>query len=229
MSGGSTGIGGMAGGGTSIGGSYACGTPPRAIGYPSLIDDMEDGDASIAGYDGRSGGWFSYNDGSPGYQFPSPGSFAMESVAFDASGGRSVANTYGKGFSTWGAGMGFVLNSGCPYDASIYRGLHFFARAELTAATGLLYVLLPTAATTPPTYGGTCVQSTPTSCYDDYQTTIPLSSAWAEEYVSFDALRQLGWGTRVTFDARTLMGVNFQTLYGEGSAFSFSIDSISFY
>jgi hypothetical protein len=232
VSGGSTGVG--AAGGTSTGGSagatnLSCGSPPRATGYPTLIDDMEDGTSFISRYDGRSGGWFTYNDGTPGVQIPNTTGFQMQSVSSDASGGTVVANTHGKGFTSWGAGMGFVLNSGCPYDASVYKGMHFFVRAETAPASGSIYFLVPTAATTPTGEGGTCVQRNVSGCYDDYQMRIAVTSGWTEEYVPFDLLVQQGWGNPVSFDAGTLIGVNFQTLSGEGNSFSFSIDSISFY
>jgi hypothetical protein len=222
--------GGASTGGASTGGAtFTCGAPPRSFGTQTLIDDMEDGDGNILPIDGRSGVWFTYNEGlSNGYQYPVPGSdFTMLNVPRDATGGVYVANTFGKGFSTWGAGMGFVINNGCPYDASRRSGIHFFARSDLGPAQ--LLVLLPTAATTPTDNHGTCIPVTTSSCYDDYQVMLNLDENWQEEYVSYAGLQQLGWGTPVSFDPSTLMGVNFQTVYGGGLSFSFSIDSISFF
>ena len=84
--------------------------------------------------------------------------------------------------------------------------------------------------TTPTSSGGTCIQDTgATVCYDDYQIAISLSSDWQEEVVLYGALSQQGWGTRANFDPATLIGMNFQTLYGGGESFSFSIDDVSFY
>jgi hypothetical protein len=123
--------------------------------------------------------------------------------------------------------MGLVLAAGCPYDASVHQGIHFYARSDLGGTP--IFVLLPTAATTPTANGGSCLQSSPSSCYDDYQTAIMLGSTWSEQYVPYSVLSQQGWGTPASFDPRTLMGVNFQTLFGGGQSFSFSIDAISFY
>jgi hypothetical protein len=228
-SGGASSGGASSGGASSGGATSICGAPTRSGGVPALIDNMEDGDAYILPIDGRGGVWFTYNEGSAnGYQYPSPTNlFSMLMVPSDATGGGFVANTVGTNFMTWGAGMGFVLNNGCPYDASIQHGIHFFARSELGPAQ--ILVLLPTAATTPTDNNGTCVPFTTNSCYDDYQRALNLDQNWQEEYVPYTTLRQLGWGTPVSFDSRTLMGVNFQTVYGGGLSFSFSIDSISFY
>jgi hypothetical protein len=221
--------------GASVGGSIGtggvtitCGSPPRATGSNPLIDDMEDDNAYILPNDGRSGVWFTYNDASAGgYQFPSAGNFTMQPSPNPATNGQFAANTYGKGFLSWGAGMGFVLNSGCPYDASVHTGLYFFARSEMAASS--IYVLVPTAATTPASNGGTCVAVSSTACYDDYQVAISVYPTWTGYFVPFSELTQQGWGTRASFDPRTLMGVNFQTRSGDGYSFSFSIDSISFY
>jgi hypothetical protein len=228
-SGGSAGAsGGGVGGSAGTGGSaQSCSTRPRATGMTPLIDDMEDGDSAILPNDGRSGGWFAYNDGSPsGYQFPPPPSFEMQGGS-DATRGEFSARTFGKGFSSWGAGMGFVLNAGCPYDASVHKGLHFFARSEL--GPGSIFVLVATSATTPIASNGTCVPSSPTACYDNYQTEIMIGPEWSEQTIPFYVLNQQGWGTPAAFDPRTVMNVNFQTSFGGGNSFSFSIDAISFY
>ncbi|HEX3775807.1 MAG TPA: hypothetical protein VHV51_15150 [Polyangiaceae bacterium] len=241
--GGSTGIGGSGsafGGSAGIGGGpigtggaagtagappLVCGLPTRATGTTALIDNMEDGDPFIGYQDGRSGIWYTYNDSTPGaVQLPSIAQFTM-TAGPDATGGKHYANTYGKGFLNWGAGMGFGLNSGCPYDGSIYEGVHFWIRAEFGIKA--LFVMVPTAATTPADNGGTCLGPAP--CYDDYQTQIVVNSNWTEEYIPFSALTQQGWGQPAAFDPRTLMGMNFQTLQGEGESFSFSVDSVSFY
>jgi hypothetical protein len=198
-----------------------------ANGMQPLIDDMEDGDNRILPLEGRSGVWFTYNDDTAGVQFPLSANFTMQTVPSDASGGMRIANTYGKGFSSWGAGMGLVLNDGCPYDAKVYRGVRFYARSELGPTS--IYAMVPTAATTPTSNGGTCIQATANACYDDYQVVIGIDADWREEYLQWGALSQLGWGTPAGFDPSTLMGMNFQTIYQGGEAFSFSIDDISFF
>jgi hypothetical protein len=228
--GGSGGTGGVSTAGSAgVGGTVSsCGPAPRATGSNSLIDSMEDNDPYISPLEGRGGVWFTYNDATAGgFQIPFSTMFYMTNVLADASGGRFVANTLGRGFGSWGAGMGFVLNEGCPYDAQIYQGLHFFVRAEYGISS--LLALVPTAATTPTTNRGACVPTLPTSCYDDFQTTLLVGPDWTEEHVPFSQLEQMGFGTPVAFDPTTLMGVNFQTEYGDGESFSFSIDDISFY
>jgi hypothetical protein len=56
-----------------------------------------------------------------------------------------------------------------------------------------------------------------------------IDSNWSEQTIPFYLLKQQGWGTPAAFDPRTLINVNFQTLFGDGNSFSFSVDAISFY
>jgi len=231
---GSTGVGGQAGG--AIGGGTTGGfgggmplmcspTAPIATGLQPLIDSMDDGDIYISPLEGRSGSWFVYNDGSStGFQQPTPPTFYMDLNVQDPSGGNVVANTFGKGFSSWGAGMGFVFNNGCSYNAKVYSGITFYARSEIGPTS--IYVLVGTSATTPIDAGGACSGV----CYDAFQLPIGLDRDWQKYTIAFSALTQQGWGTPAFFDRTTLVNVNFQTIPGGANgAFSFSVDSISFY
>jgi hypothetical protein len=230
--GGSTSTGGVSsagattGGGSSAGGGPICDFIPQAAGLSPLIDDMEDGDGYIVPLEGRSGTWFTYNDGTPsGSQFPFPGQAFSMQYAGDSQVGKFVANTSGVGFDTWGAGMGLVLNAGCPYDASVYRGVRFYAKAEQAMSVRLI---IATRATSPPEAGGTCLAHGTFACYDAFQIPLMLGTAWQEERVLFTQLAQQGWGVPAAFDASTVIGINFQTIDTD-TPFSYSVDSVSFY
>jgi hypothetical protein len=84
------------GGVASTGGATAC-VPTKATGLHPLIDNMADGDGAILQQDGRSGGWFTFNDGS-GSQQPA------DAAALAITPGWIC--TSGSGFTTWGAGLG---------------------------------------------------------------------------------------------------------------------------
>lgn len=94
-----------------------------------LIEDMEDNNQAINQAAGRSGSWFSFNDGT-GTQSPMMGTqiFPMTDLDPPRGASRKAVHTSGSGFTTWGAGVGFELASTAPYDASRYAGIAFWAR-----------------------------------------------------------------------------------------------------
>lgn len=198
--------------------------PPSAAGLQPSIDTMEDGDAFISPFEGRQGIWYTYNDGTIGAaQLPAMPLFTMQKGALDPTGGFFVANTAGKGFTSWGAGMGFTFNNGCPYDATVYSGLKFFVKSEYGAPA--LQILLGTAATTPTGNGGFCTGT----CYDDFEMTIQASPTWSLVVIPFEAFNQEGWGTPAVLESSMLINVNFQTMPYAAQGFSYSIDSVSFF
>ncbi|HWA74458.1 MAG TPA: hypothetical protein VG937_19065 [Polyangiaceae bacterium] len=94
-----------------------------------LIEDMEDNNQAIKQFAGRSGSWFSFNDGT-GMQSPPVATQLFPMARLEPARGTSTlaVHTYGSGFTTWGAGVGFELASTAPYDASGYAGIAFWAR-----------------------------------------------------------------------------------------------------
>jgi hypothetical protein len=220
-SGGFTGVAGASG--------IACGPVLHATSQLPLIDDMEDGDGRIAPFDGRNGVWFAYNDGTPGgMQFPSPSSpsFPMFIDVDPLSGGHYVAATYGSGFTTWGVGIGLVFTSwSCPYDASVFKAVRFYARSDRPMT---LSVLFPTADTNPPSAGGACQELTGHSCFDSYQAQVRLDQGYQKYYVDFASLTQQGWGQPVVFDSKRLIGINFQ-IPNDAELFTVMIDDVTFY
>ena len=219
--------GGPPGGAHSVGGGPAqdCGVTPHSNGSLTLIDDMEEHQGFINQYEGRKGAWFAFNDGTPGStQFPTPGMspFPMRQVSSDATGGHYVAYCTGSNAMTWGAGIGAELNDGCPYDASVYNGLHFFARGE---AGDALSVRVPTA-NAYTGFDSTC-SSSETPCSDVFQTEIALAPYWQEYYVAFDGLRPFDHASPARFDAAELLRIEFEA--PPESFFSFSIDGLTFF
>ncbi len=208
------------------------GSPPPTDTDPgpcstAVIDDMEGGEAGIKKICGRSGYWYTYNDGtSGGTQTPAPGASC---VPADIPGGRAgstkAQHTTGSGISTWGAGLAFDLanaggtSSKTTYDASKYSGITFFAKASATLS---LRVNLPTKGTDP--LGGICTPSS--KCSDHNGSTISVGTSWAPVTLLFKDMKQLGWGMPATFDPKTVYAVQFQV--DKGVAFDFWIDDIAF-
>ncbi|MEM7154458.1 MAG: hypothetical protein AAF799_16545 [Myxococcota bacterium] len=202
---------------------------PEAGAEP-LIDDLElelgqiFPDEAIPEVDGRVGFWFTYNDESPmGMQTPAPGSF--QPTEMGATGTEFSARTFGDGFDSWGAGMAVVLNNdfdgNCPYDASSYDGVTFYARGM-----GQIRFMITTRATTELKAGGTCDPSMG-QCADHHGVFIDLVDSWTEYTFTWEELTQLGWGIEAEFNPRRIMEFNWQTVVDE--PFDFSVDELAFH
>lgn len=194
----------------------------------NVIDDLDDGDASIAEVKGRIGAWYTYNDETAtGEQSPDPG----KDFAPAAGGPRDVgfmAQTTGGGFTEWGAGMGFDLNNAGTakgvWDASAFTGVAFYARGNAPVR-----IAIATRAVVPVASGGTCMpgEAEGEECDDAHGKTLTLDATWRQYVVPFSEITQDGWGRPAEFDAKTLTGIQFQI--AKGVEFDVYIDEIGFY
>jgi len=218
--------------------------PPPPTCTTTLIDDMDHGDNSILKVDGRTGFWYTYNDGTTGgTQTPAIGSFEPTVItgpglddAGASDGGADggvdhAAETAGSGFTNWGAGMGFDLNnqggnspkqtysvSGCGYT-----GLQFWARVGATSTTAVR-LNVPDKNTDPS--GGVCAPAS--KCNDHFGEALTLSTAWTLVTVHWTDLKQQGWGTpqEPALDTGNLVGVQFQ--FAPSATFELWVADISF-
>ena len=173
------GIGGSGAGGTIVigsdagipgaGGTSTC-QPRSATGNSPLIDNMADGDGAIILQDGRSGGWYTYNDNT-GTQTP---------AAPQVAAGQGQICTSGFGFIDWGAGLGVSLDAdatkSCDYDGSIYKGISFWI--EGVAVGGEVRFTVQTSNIASSNAGGTCVASgTTNDCDDTYGANLVSTTA----------------------------------------------------
>jgi hypothetical protein len=189
----------------------------------NLIDDMSMGTPDILMQGGRSGSWSTANDGTPGgMQTPAPGSPCIPDVIPGAFCGFGHAqHTFGSGFGMWGAGIGFDLASGKPYNAGAFTGITFFARGTPTTVR----FEVTESATVSTSNGGTC--GVAEVCNDFHSTSFPLSASWAPQVIPFSSLMQASWGTPAAFDKSTIISVSF--LVQGGQAFDLWITDIGFY
>jgi hypothetical protein len=159
------------------------------------------------------GSWFAYNDGTPEGVMTPPS--AAEFSNFLEGG---AIHTTGKGFKTWGGGIGFNMVGAqmlTPVDASKYKGVKFEAWGS-----GWVHVGLATAITVPEF--GIC-----TTCYDHYAVDIKLSEEPKVYEYPWDKLRQAGWGSpKGKLDTATLIGMHF-TSKG-ATPWDIHIDDVSF-
>jgi hypothetical protein len=187
-----------------------------------MIDNMELGSGSILMQGGRSGAWFTANDGAAtSMQSPAPGQPCIPELI--PGGGMPcdahAQHTYGGG-SMW-ALLGFSLDEGKPYDASAYTGITFRAMGQ----AGSLRIEVPTSETLPPSANGTCMITD--TCYDHAFATFPISPAWQVVKVPFTALTQAGWGTPAPFDPHAMIFIEFEA--SPATTYDFWIDDVSFY
>jgi hypothetical protein len=197
------------------------------------IDDLEDGNQSILAKGFRQGDWYVFADETPGGMLnPAMNTFAVEPAGADTPLGS--ARMRGSGFTEWGAGLGFDLNSVYDditateirktYDVTPFMGVAFKAKGN----TRIRF-----AASTVPTetveFGGTCVNPAvgEKTCNDTHGTWITVSPEWKSFAIPFSKLTQQGFGPRVEFKHIEVMAIHFQVM--EGVNFDISIDDVGFY
>ncbi|MFO7177633.1 MAG: hypothetical protein DIU78_002935 [Pseudomonadota bacterium] len=198
---GAGGTAGVAGGGGTAESASGCATP-------GLVDDMEDGDDVLCTHEGRSGTWFTANDGSVnGVQEPPLLAVVRPVEASDRAESTRAMRTTGSGFSNWGAALGFHLRStnGEPYDASGYGALTFYAKGKVN---GKLRVALRTRDLAPPDQGGTCRENSGT-CLRYHGADIALTTNWHQYRIPFETLAREGNGGP-SFDPKSVVGVEFR-------------------
>jgi hypothetical protein len=215
-----------------------------AIDAASMIDDCEGNSPGIIMQGGRSGSWFTYNDGTDGgMQTPAAGgSFLPQAIPGMPCGDMHGMHTFGGGFTSYGAGIGFDLNhpnskARMPYDAHLFHGITFFALGPpvpdggTQAGTQSVQVQFLESGTTPNTAGGTC-DPTSMTCNAHWSATVPITgSGW--NYYTVDwgmqtpQITQPSWGTPATWDPSTLLAIQFYV--NPAKSFDFWVDNIAFY
>jgi len=201
--------------------SVRCPDEPRRARDQPLIDDLEDGNIQIPEFDGRMGGWYIYDDGTGGRQQPSPLRVTTESAAV----GTTAIRTYGEGFTSWGAAIGLAFTiseldyGNCPYDASAYDGVSFWARGS-----GTIRFHISTMDTATVEEGGRC---TGEKCWDDYGIELALEDEWQHFVVRWEDLARGGWGVDSEFDPRELLLMHWQQEHA--LEFDTWVDDLRFY
>jgi len=220
-----------AGAGGSGGSNVACTAVPDVGVMPigAIINDMEAGTAiqttATPGY------WYTYNDMTVGAtQTPVVnGTFVTAQLVPPRGASTYAVHTTGSGFTGWGAGMGFnfIGPKMSTVDASKYKGVTFYAKG-----TGSVRVNVLTKATAPE---GCVCGSQPKGCFDHFSVLKTLTSGFTQFNINWADLAQQGYGAPATFDPKTLLGMNFQSLnpsttFPSASPYSvdFWIDDIAF-
>jgi hypothetical protein len=159
------------------------------------------------------GSWFVYSDKSA-KGVKKPPSVEEFTTAIE----NGALHTTGTGYTEWGGGVGTNLIGApmlTPVDASKYRGIKFKASGKTP-----MKFLIGTVATMPEF--GRCKK-----CYDHYMKTIKDLSDEPKVYeITWDELKQTGWGDKVKFDNKTIVALNFTSK--DAVPWDFTLDDVAF-
>ncbi|MEO8904377.1 MAG: hypothetical protein ABI488_18590 [Polyangiaceae bacterium] len=187
-------------------------TTPMAVcqdvpqGQLALIDDFEDGDAVAVPEVGREAYWFTVHDESAGTVVPDTNFLP---VAGGAHGSAYAAHVTASGYSVWGAAFNvnithFIDGIRCPFNASKFSGVRFFARGS-----GQVRVEPLVPAIVEQQYGGLCDPNVDT-CYDSHGAWITLGAEWKLYSLPWSAFAQRGFGKAAAFTPESLLTLQFE-------------------
>jgi len=199
-------------GASSLGSAGAENTMPADVcqsvpqGTRALIDDFEDGDSIAVPEVDREAYWFTIHD-------PSVGSIVPDTnflpVLGGAHGSTRAAHITASGFSVWGAAFSanishFAGGIRCPYNATKFSGLRFYARGS-----GVVRVELSIPEIVDQEYGGKCNPSSGEVCYDTHGVSIAPGPAWKLYSLPWDQFVQRGFGTAAPFRPEAIMSLQY--------------------
>lgn len=204
-----------------------CEGPWPAGGTLALIDHLEpvageESNNSILPEDNRIGYWYTYVDASGTVTPPADSTTPFEPSSEDAQTGSYSAVLSGSGVTEY-AGMGLSLNDNCPYDASAFDGISFWAKGDATVTFSIA-----THETVPSDMdGGSCADD----CHNHFAApAIALTDEWTEYSFTWDELAQgSGWGTPATFSSAEISKLQWQVSgSAAGLEFKIMVDNVSF-
>jgi hypothetical protein len=199
---------GRAGGSGTVGGaSNALPDPCAAVpaGVRALIDDFEDGDSAAVPETDREAYWFTIHDDSTGSIVPED----FLPVPGGAHRSAYSAHVAASGYSIWGAAFSSNISHladgiRCPFNASRFSGLRFFARGS-----GQARVNLQIPEVVDELYSGSCRSSQGEVCYDTHGIWITLRPQWQAYSIKWAELVQRGFGKQLPFRPGAIMSVQF--------------------
>lgn len=208
--------------------------PECVIPDNAILSTFEDGANGIKQVEGRNGGWYVYNDKTPGAtQSPAEGKVAA--TGGGACGTDFALKTTGSGFATWGAGIGTDLKgmgaNKSPYDVSKYQGITLWLKAG--RADMPVRVKLTDTETTQKANGGNCENPAAGAavCDNAYGTGLTLTTEWKKYQLPFAEMTQEIWGKKLNaFPASSILALQIQVGAADGKdGFELWVDNVGFY
>ncbi len=141
-----------------------------------LIDDFEDSNIALKETDGRTGIWETFDDSSL---------TGVYSTRYPMGAGHQGVGwcTDVSGYAQWGANLvASMADPKCGYDASVYKGVCFWAKGKVTAGGPLIFAI-GTNDTVPTTSGGKCKSAT--SCNSHYELKLSGDNALTDSYKQY--------------------------------------------
>ncbi|WP_437738362.1 hypothetical protein [Sorangium sp. So ce1335] len=195
----------------------------------SMIDDLEDGNIAILEGDDanpRQGAWFMFNDESEGgaQEPPDKAGLVVATMPVRGDSQRAVHTSGNALFADWGAVIGFELSTDY-YDATGYRGVTFWARAEDESSKKMVVAFVDQQTNKG---GGICGdEEGQVPCYDHFQKSVTLTPDWKHYKIPVECLAQSGYGLFEALAQDRIKIIQFS--FGPAQAFDFWIDDVAFY
>ena len=195
-----------AGGGSSAcdSATMCCATTTCTCPYPQgaaaspVIANMEDGTVKFNTATLMTKGYWDFSrDASMGTVTPA-GNPTLMAVDGGANGTTKAMHVKGENLTGWGAALAAELSNGCPFDASSYGGISFYAKGTSTVLEGAnkLLVLVGNPEYIPKTSGGFCDEAAKDpNCYARHRVTIDLTPEWKQYIIAWDDLKAPGYLT----------------------------------
>jgi len=230
---------GMAGSGAGGGGALTvCPAPPAAGTMTDLlIDDLEDGNNSIARVGSRTGYWYTYLDALGSTIVPKPdatglmpllpgstmchGGMACIMISGTTAAADEVAMKYPY------AGVGFDFSNAkkpCVYNASAYSGIKFWARGDVP-----ITIKLNTTATATPDGGGICAGATCNGGFSPAGADVVLTAAWQQIDINFAMAAPPAWAAELAMHPDKATLVSLQIQIPPGQMYNVALDDFTFY
>ena len=240
---GGTGSGGTSGAGNSCDSTQQCcptvrcGCPyPAGNGTNDTISDLESGNTLFKpAKAGAAGYWDLSRDASQGTLSPTS-SATLLPVDGGADGSSKALHITGKNLTGWGAALAAMLSNGCPFDASKYGGISFYAKGTSSVLEGAnqLIVLVGNPEYVPKTSGGFCdpVAGDP-RCYARHRVGIELSPGWKQYIIAWEDLQAASFGNPLPFAPNRVRDIVFSAdgpakPTDPATSFDFWIDQLAF-
>jgi hypothetical protein len=171
---------------------------PQGDGTTDLISNTDDGKNTFttANVMKALGHWDFSRDTSMGMTTPTANPILPTANTMMSSADMSTdaLHVTGTNLTGWGAALAAEVNNGCPFDASKYGGITFFAKGTSDVAEGMnkLLVLVGNPEDLPKSAGGFCDDAAvpvDPACYARHRVTIDLTSDWKQYTIAWADLQ----------------------------------------
>jgi len=224
--------------------SLKCPCPyPAGAAANLTIADMEDGTTKFkTATVMTAAGYWDWSNDATGTVMPASTATLMVDATTGAAGTMKSLHVSGAMHTGWGAALAAEVSNGCPFDASTYGGISFWAKGTSTVLEGpnKLLVLVGMPEFIPTENGGFCNDSATLmppdpNCYARHRVLIDLTPAWKQYTVAWTDLAPPTYlPNGPAFNPNRIRDIVFNASGPSGDAtmppatFDFSVDELKF-